>query len=58
MKLRSIKYEFCAQRKEAHEAVEENMVASLRTSLGKILNLRKPLGVKENILKEILKKLL
>jgi hypothetical protein len=57
MKLRSIKYEFSAQRKEAHEAVEENMVASVRSELGKILNLKRPLKIQESLLKQILKKL-
>lgn len=55
MVLRSIKHEFWAQQKEAHEAVEENVAACVRSELSKILyNIRRPLAVRDASLKTIL----
>lgn len=53
MKLRPIKYEFSAQRKEAHQEIEQHITATLRNDLGKILFLKRPLALTKAILNKI-----
>lgn len=53
MKLRCVKFEFSAQRKEAYEYAGANVVASLRTTLSKVLNLWRPLALKDAVLKTL-----
>jgi hypothetical protein len=53
MKIRPIKYEFASMRKEAHEATQDEVVASVRIKVGKVLNLFRPLLIKNMILKTV-----
>lgn len=57
MKLRPVKYEFFAQRKEASETVEDYFPACIRDLLDRTLSLRRPAKLAKKITQAIQLKL-
>jgi hypothetical protein len=55
MRLRPIKFDFNAQKKEAHQEVEHYITASLRNELVKVLQLKRPQEIAKAILTRIKK---
>jgi hypothetical protein len=57
MKIKPVKYEFLAQRKEAMEMVQEWFPASLRTDLERTLSLRRPDKMSKKVMQALQSKL-
>ena len=53
MKIKPVKYEFIAQRKEAMETVQEWFPASLRTDIERTLFLRRPDKVAKKVMRTL-----
>jgi hypothetical protein len=57
MKIKTVKYEFLAQRKEAMEIVQEWFPASIRADLEKTLFLRRPDKIARKVIQALQSKL-